>query len=269
MDSITRRSFLKTSATALGAAVVASFPRTLVDLAHAETQDYFEREFGVTDALCRKVLSQAMSKGGDYADLYFEHSVANYVILEDGKVNRAYCDVGLGVGIRTVKGDQVGYGFTQELSQKSMMAAAATAATIAAGPAGSPAGRFTALKTENYYPLKTLLTSVPLESKLPVVQAVNDKCFSLSPLVVKVNAQFHDEQKRVLVVTSDGVKAEDLRPRNYLYAGVVAEKDGKRERTSWNLGGRKDFSYYTTEVVNEIANQAVTRALVLFDAVQP
>ena len=122
MDSITRRSFLKTSATALAAAVAASFPRTFVDLAHAETQGYFEREFGITDALCRKVLAQAMSKGGDYADLYFEHSVANYVILEDGKVNRAYCDVGLGVGIRTVKDDQVGYGFTQEMTDKSMMA---------------------------------------------------------------------------------------------------------------------------------------------------
>ena len=269
MDSITRRSFLKTSATALAAAVAASFPRTFVDLAHAETQGYFEREFGITDALCRKVLAQAMSKGGDYADLYFEHSVANYVILEDGKVNRAYCDVGLGVGIRTVKDDQVGYGFTQELNEKTMMAAAATAATIAAGPAGSPAARFTDLKTENYYPLTTLLTSVPLESKLPVVQAVNDKCFSLSPLVVKVNAQFHDEQKRVLVVTSDGVKAEDLRPKNYLYAGVVAEKDGRRERTSWNLGGRKEFAYYTPEVVDEVSREAVTRALILFDAVQP
>ena len=269
MDSITRRSFLKTSATAVAAAVAASFPRAIVDLADARTPGYFEREFGVTDALCRKVLAKAMSKGGDYADLYFEHSVANYVILEDGKVNRAYCDVGLGVGIRTVKDDQVGYGFTQELSENSMMAAAGTAASIANGPAGGPASRFTDLKTENYYPLKTLLTSVPLESKLPIVQAVNDKCFSLSPLVVKVSAQFHDEQKRVLVVTSDGVMAEDLRPKNYLYAGVVAEKDGKRERYSWNLGGRKEFAYYTPAVVDEVAKEAVGRTLVLFDAVQP
>jgi TldD protein len=269
MDSITRRSFLKTSATAVAAAVAASFPRALVDLADAGTPGYFEREFGVTDTLCRKVLAKAMSKGGGYADLYFEHSVTNYVILEDGKVNRAYCDVGLGVGIRTVKDDQVGYGFTQELSEKSMMAAAGTAASIANGPAGGPAGRFTDLKTENYYPLKTLLTSVPLESKLPIVQAVNDRCFSLSPLIVKVNAQFHDEQKRVLVVTSDGVKAEDLRPKNYLYASVVAEKDGKRERAGWNLGGRREFAYYTPEVVDEVSKAAVGRAVVLFDAVQP
>ena len=60
---------------------------------------------------------------------------AYYAVLEDGKVNRAACDVALGVGIRTVKGDQVGYGFTQQLDEAAMRAAAATAwPTVAATP---------------------------------------------------------------------------------------------------------------------------------------
>ncbi len=270
MKSITRRSFLRTSATA--AAVTMATPilaRGWYGLAGAETADYFEREFGISDSLCRKVLAEALSKGGDFADLFFEHTISNWITLEDGKVNRAYSDVALGVGIRTVKGDQVGYGFTQELSEKPMLAAASTAATIASGAAVKPRGQFVWLETKNYYPLKTLLTAVPLESKLPVVQAVNDRCFALSSLVIKVTAGLHDQQKRILVVSSDGPKAEDLQPRNYLYATVVAEKDGRRERASWNYGGRRDFSYYTTALAHEVAKLAVERSLVLFDAVQP
>jgi TldD protein len=172
------------------------------------------------------------------------------------------------VGIRTVKGDQVGYGFTQDLTEKAMLAAAATAATIADGSPAEPTGKFVTPQMGDYYPLKTLLTSIPLETKLPLVQTVNDKCFALSPLVIKVNAGFHDQQKRILVVTSDGTKAEDLQPRNYLYATVSVEKDGKRERAGWNLGGRKDFSFYTPAVVDEVAKMAVERSIVLFDAVQ-
>jgi TldD protein len=91
----------------------------------------------------------------------------------------------------------------------------------------------------------------------------------LSPLVIKVTAAFYDQQKRILVVTSDGVKAEDLQPRTYLVATAVAEKNGKRERAGWNLGGRREFAFYTPAVVDEIAKSAVNRALVLFDAVQP
>ncbi|MFH0778564.1 MAG: TldD/PmbA family protein [Candidatus Eisenbacteria bacterium] len=269
MEPISRRDFLKTSATAAAAVIAASFPKSVLGTAGADAPGYFEREFGITDALCKRALAEALSKGGDYADLFFEHTIGNYVILEDGKVNRAYCSVALGVGIRTVKDDQVGYGFTEELTEKTMLTAASTAASIASGKARVSARRFTQPKLPNCYPLKTLLTSVPVEAKLPLVQGTNDKCFALSPLVVKVNAGFHDEQKRIMIVTSDGVKADDLLPRNFLYASVVAEKDGRRERAGWNFGGRHDFSYYTSDIVENLAKTTVERAVVLFDAVQP
>ena len=267
MKKISRRSFLKTSAMA-SLATAATPLMSWYGFAGSDIKGYFEKEFGITDSLCKKVLAKALSKGGDFADLFFEHTISNWVILEDGKVNRAYCEVELGVGIRTVKGDQVGYGFTQQLTEKSMLDTASTSATIASAAPRKPAEKFTRQKLNNYYPLKKLLTEVPLNSKLSIVQSTNDKCFKLSPLVLKVSAGFHDQQKRIMVVTSDGIKAEDLIPRNYLYASVVAEKKGKRERASWNLGGRHDFSYYTGDVVNELSKAAVDRAIVLFDAVK-
>jgi len=270
MKKVSRRSFLKTSATAAAVTLATPvLPKAWYALARADSPGYFEREFGISDSLSQKVLAKALSKGGDFADIYFEHTISNWIILEDGKVSRAYCDVALGVGIRTVKGDQVGYGFTQELAEKPMIAAASTAATIASAEATKPAGKFEWLKTSDYYPLKTLLTSIPLESKLPLVQAANDKCFALSPHIIKVYAQYHDQQKRIMIVTSDGIKAEDLQPRNYIYTSVVAEKNGKRERAGWNIGGRRDFSFYTKAVAEKTAKMAVDRALVLFEAVQP
>lgn len=270
MKPITRRSFLQRAVgTTITSAMVPTLSSCCSDMTQAKKTGYFESEFGIMDSLCQKVLAEALSKGGDFADLYFEHTISNYVILEDGKVNRAYCEVSLGVGIRTVKGDQVGYGFTQELTAKSMMAAASTAATIADASPNEPAGEFIRPQFKNHYPLKKLLTSVPFESRLPLVQSTNDKCFALSPMIVKVNAGFHDEQKRIMVVTSDGVKTEDLLPLSYLFTLVVAEKDGRRETAWWNLGGRKDFSYYNRDVAEDVARTAVNRVLVLFDAVQP
>ncbi|MBM4160801.1 MAG: TldD/PmbA family protein [Ignavibacteria bacterium] len=270
MGRITRRTFLEASAkvAAIGLAVPA-LPKGWYSLARADQPGYFENEFGITDPLCQKVLARALSKGGDFADLYFEHTISNWIILEDGKVSRAYSDVALGVGIRTVKGDQVGYGFTQELTEKPMMDAAATAATIASAQAAKPTGKFTWLDAKNYYPLEKLLTLVSLESKLPLVQSINDKCFAHSSEIVKVNANFHDQQKRIMVVTSAGVKAEDLQPRNYLGGFVVAERKGKREQAGWNIGGRHEFSYYTPGVSDEIAKKSVDNALLLFEAVQP
>ena len=140
MALLTRRDFLRNSAAAAaGTAMLPVLGKGWYSLAAAEAPGYFEREFGMTDALCRRILGEALAKGGDFADLFFEHTIQNWLMLEDGKVNRAYSQVSLGVGIRTVKGDQVGYGFTQQLDEKPMLLAAATAATIAGGRA-DPAG---------------------------------------------------------------------------------------------------------------------------------
>ena len=270
MKTISRRCFLKAAATTAALSAASPiFKSPWLALVSAETPGYFEREFGITDSACRRVLAAALAKGGDYADLFFEHTVSNYLILEDGKVNQAYSNVALGAGIRTVKGDQVGYGFTQELMEKSMMDAAATAATIAAGAAKVPPQSYKRLKTGDAYPLKTLFNEVPMEPKLNLVQSVNDRCFALSKHIIKVNAVFHDQQKRILVITSDGVKAEDLQPRSYLATSVVAEKDGRYERSGWASGGRKDFSYFTPAIAGETAKTAVNRVITLFDAVQP
>ena len=268
MDALSRRSFLKTSASEVAAGNLI-LDGAWFTASRGKGSDYFAAEFGITDGLCQKVLAKALAKGGDFADLFFEHTVTNNVVLEDGKVNRAIGSVALGVGIRTVKGDQVGYGYTQELNEKSMLEAAATAATIADSSPKPPAGKFVAEKLANHYPLTKLFSDVPLSSKLPIVQSVNDTCFKLSPLIIKVNATFFDEQKRILIVTSEGIKAEDLQPRNYLGVMVTAEKDGKRERAGWNLGGRRDFTYYTPALVDNLCREAVGRAVILFEAVKP
>ena len=163
MKKLSRRSFMKNTAVATGGlALGTALQGNWISCSQARANGYFESEFGINEGLCQRILSMALSRGGDFADLYFEHTISNRLLLQDGKVNRAFCNVALGIGIRTVKGDQVGYGFTQELIEDSMLAAAATAATISDASPKEAAGHFTQLKMNNYYPLDTLLTKIPL-----------------------------------------------------------------------------------------------------------
>ena len=90
--------------------------------------------FGVDERMIRETLGEALATGGDWADVYFQHRVGSSLVLEDGSVNRALGSVELGVGVRVVKGDQTGYGYTEELTLDALKRAAATAASIADGP---------------------------------------------------------------------------------------------------------------------------------------
>src|SRR4030042_197317 len=102
---------------------------------------YFAR-FGVTELMIAETLGAALSRGGDYADVFFQHRVSNDLALEDGAVNRAFASVELGVGVRVVKGDQTGYGYSDDLSLPALLECARTAAAIADGPAREAPARF-------------------------------------------------------------------------------------------------------------------------------
>jgi TldD protein len=269
MKLIPRRKFIKGTALAGSALLLGPALTACKFLDSPTSTNYFLKEFGIDETLCRKLLAKALSKGGDFADLYFEYAVSNYLGLEDGKVNQSYGDISLGVGIRTVKGDQIGYGFTQDLTEESMMSAAATASTLCNMSSTPVSSSFNSLKTGNYYPVASDFNGIPGKSKLPLLQNINKQCFALSPEVVKVSAGFSSSAKRVLVVSSDGVQSEDFIPSGFIYASVVAERNKKREQSFWNLGGRRDFSFYTDEVINQVATKAVNNALKQFDAIQP
>ena len=55
------------------------------------------------------------------ADVFFRHRITNDLNLEDGAVNCAFATVELGGGVRVVKGDQTGYGYTEDLSASAMV----------------------------------------------------------------------------------------------------------------------------------------------------
>ena len=269
MKPISRRRFIRDTTLAGSIMLLMPGPGSFPLFKPGGSGGYFLEEFGIDDGICRKLLSRALSRGGDFADLYFEFSVSNFLGLEDGKVNRSYGDISLGVGIRTINGDQIGYGFTQDLSPESMLSAAATASTIANSGPRAFKSSFSKTGTGNYYPVDPEFNGIPSIYKLPLLQELNQKCFARSSEVVRVNATFSTSVKRIMIVTSEGLVAEDLIPSGFLGASVVAERNGRKEQSWWDLGGRRDSSFYTGDVVDEISETAVDNALNLFDAIQP
>src|SRR5512147_3000244 len=80
-----------------------------------------------------RLLSVALSRGGGFADLYFEHETTSSLFLEEGIIRSASAGVSCGLGVRVVAGERTGYAYTDDLSWPAMARAAETAAQIAVG----------------------------------------------------------------------------------------------------------------------------------------
>src|SRR5438046_6096425 len=79
-----------------------------------------------------RLLSLALERGGEFADLYFEHHRTSALLLEEGIIRTASAGVTCGLGVRVVAGERTGYAYTDDLSPDAMARAACTAAHIAA-----------------------------------------------------------------------------------------------------------------------------------------
>ena len=72
-----------------------------------------------------------------------------------------------------------------------------------------------------------------------------------------------------MVVTSDGGQGRGPAAAGLSHRLRDGGKERPREQAGWNLGGRRNFSFFTQDAVEEIAAKAVSDAVQLFDAVQP
>ncbi len=275
MSERTRREFLATSAKGLALASIPLVFRIDPALAFESpadkggTMSSYMDHFRVDEDLIAKVMKAAMSRGGDYCDLYFQHSITSQVGLEDDIVNRAHSNIDFGVGIRVLKGEQTGYSFTEVVTEEAMLKAAATAAGIASGGSGVSPARIALVDTPNYYQVKTRWEDVSIDRKIPYLTRINEMMAQAESRIIKTTVWFTDTNEYVMVATSDGRLVTDYRPLTRLYAGCTAEQNGRREEGSHNIGGRHGIEYYSDSKLKDLTGTAVRRTLQLFDAVKP
>lgn len=224
--------------------------------------------FGIDEALCRRVLSAALSRGADDADLYFEHSGSTSVALSDGKVNRASTHVDLGVGVRVVVGDQVGYAYTEDLTEASMIQAARVAAEIASGTRTTAPVALAERRLADRYPATHPWEGVDLETRVRLVRDWEQRAFKQDPRVIRVETSIGDSFRHILVARPDGRLVYDYQPMTRGFVVCTAQDGEKRESSNANLAQRAGLEFYDEERVSRMCHKAVADTMLLFEAVK-
>ncbi len=216
--------------------------------------------------MAERLLVSALSRGADYADLFFEYRAAGGLVYDEGILKSASRGVSMGLGVRAQKGDATGYAYTEKLDWDSMKRAAETAAQIAMGGGSPTAIRATKVEVPQRYDLTTVTLDVPGTEKRDLLERAAKHAHQLDPLIVKVEASFAEEIREILVVTSEGRMARDTQPLMRFGIRVIAERDGKRQEGSSGGGGRTTMGYFAGRSPEWHAEQAVKLAVRMLDA---
>jgi TldD protein len=215
------------------------------------------------------VLGQLVSAPGvDAADLYFQHQISESWVLEDGIVKDGSFNVDQGVGVRAQSGEKTGFAYSNDVRLPALSQAVGAARSIArSGQTGSvkawDRGNSTAL-----YPADNPLDVMAQADKVAFLQRLDAYTRSLDSRITQVSVSMGGVHDTVLVASSDGTWAGDIRPLVRLNVSVIIENKGRRERGSSGGGGRTDYRFFEAEErAMGYAREAVRQAIVNLDAI--
>ncbi|MDX9782554.1 MAG: TldD/PmbA family protein [Bacteroidales bacterium] len=226
--------------------------------------------FGVTKDDLRKLITVALSKGGDYADIYFEHSISNELNLRDSEVNGAGTHIDYGVGIRVINGEGTGYAYTEITTMKEMERAAGVAAAIATSGSGRavPPEIVSPLFKERYK-AEIPWEGISFSDRIPTLAELDSLVFQADSRVKKVLAKISDSNTKILFFNSDGLLAAEERPMASVAVTCIMQDEGKTENGSSSRSFRKGFEMLSKELVKEMAEEVVSRTAIQFEAGRP
>jgi TldD protein len=225
--------------------------------------------YNLSEAAIESVFGEILTHDADYADLFFQYSRTEGWSLEEGRVKSGSFNIDQGVGVRVVAGEKTAFAYSDDISREALSAAAAATRGIARAGTNASAGK--ANKTvgkagHSLYTFNDPVSSFSDADKVRILERLEQFARAIDPRVKEVMGRLSGEYDVVMVARHDGTMAADVRPLVHIGLTVIAEQNGRREQGGTGGGGRYDYTYFSDDVLREIAHQAVREALINLDA---
>ena len=209
-----------------------------------------------------RALRTALSRGGDFAELFWERHETLQLVLDDGRIEDAISGVDQGAGIRLTNGERTTYANGNVTDADDVMALAGRAASsIADGADLHDAASLAPDELERPHPVAIDPRSVPVERKVALLRKANEVARAVDPRVTQATVSYAESVQDVLVANGDGTCRKDTRVRLNFAVNVVAKQGAVLESGFEAVRGTRGFEMLDDDVVSEAATIAARRAV--------
>ena len=218
--------------------------------------------------LVEKLLSAAMARGAEFGEVYVERATTTSVSLDEGKIKSAQVGSVTGVGVRAIRGAQVGYAYSDDLGEEALLRTAQTAALIADGSREGAPVNMARRPLPTHYQVKQPLESVDVARKIELVMAADAAARAYDKRIRQVMGGYADQTKEILVANTLGHFAEDRQDLCRLGIQCVAfGKKNERRTGFYGGGGRVDFRFFDDFSPSQVGREAARQAVATLGAV--
>ena len=217
--------------------------------------------------IVERVLSEALRRGGEFAEVFCEDKHTTSASLDQRRVDDISSGRDRGAGIRVVIGDTTGFAHTADLSLAGLLAAAEAASAVARSADGGT--RTVSLGHLSEYP--SIATQMPdgvdKAKKVEILKMADDAARSQGASIAQVMVGIGDSSRRFLVANSDGVFAAEHQVRTRMNVQCVAVGDTGMQTGYQPIAGTRGFEMLSADKVSAAATKAARQAITKLDAV--
>ena len=226
--------------------------------------------FKVSEEDLGRLTATALATGGDFCDLYFEHTTFFNLLLKDGVVSSGGFHTDFGVGIRVLKGEKTGYAYSENTEMSDMISAARTASAIAAGSTAAPVTYCNVTDRKlDLYPMQDSWRRKSADTFLAFLKDLEKAILAKDGRIVKVIIRLADSVSDVMMYNSLGELTCETRPMGSISVTTVFQQEGKTENRSVSRSFRMGAELIGTSLLNELAEEAVKGIDERFAAIRP
>ncbi len=210
--------------------------------------------------LARHVINQALSRGASASECYAVMSHSTRVDVKDGEVDTFLSAKDVGMGLRVLKGNRLGFAYTSDISPGSLEEMVTMALAAADGAAPDEFQRLPSPFSD--YPEidegDKGLSSISIEEKIERARALEASARAFDRRVTKIrHATYSDVRHETLILNSLGLEAGFSGTHCVAVAYVVAEEEGEAQ-----AGFEMDISrYYRELAIEEVGRRAAEKAV--------
>ncbi len=226
--------------------------------------------FKVSEEDLGRLTATALATGGDFCDLYFEHTTFFNLLLKDGVVSSGGFHTDFGVGIRVLKGEKTGYAYSENTEMSDMINAARTASAIATGSTAAPVTYCNVTDRKlDLYPMQDSWRTKSADTFLAFLKDLEKAILAKDGRIVKVIIRLADSVSDVMMYNSLGELTCETRPMGSISVTTVFQQEGKTENRSVSRSFRMGAELIGTSLLNELAEEAVKGIDERFAAIRP
>jgi len=261
---IPRRRFLELSMK--GGLLIAATPALMSQLVACKNGARSTPALDMDKEILDRVISKALEKGGDFADVYLENRISREIVMEESIFKSGLYGISQGAGVRIISGNKTGYAYTDEITEEKLLRAAEVASYVALnGNTVSPV-RIAGVERPSFITVKQPLAEIADEKRIEVIKRADQAARDYDPRIKMAFINYNDEVRSRVIANSEGIYLRDELPLLFFIVQVMSD-DGKarhmaRERLSKHSGFEM-FEMVTPETVTE---RAAREAIAMLDA---